>query len=353
MRLMDGGSLTIAKVVIDLLPLRCGERAGVAANVRHLRVLAVSSHGLGLGSCGMQLALVKKAARNTTDDVMKNHTLAFAAALSYYFVLSLFPLLIVLAAVLAYVPLPHLFDAVLGVMGRVIPPDSMHLVRTIIASIVTPKRGSLLTLGIVLTVWSASGGFAAMIEALNVAYDVPETRPYWKTRPLAVGLTFLIGLLMVMALGVMVVGPRFGGWLAGKIGLGPVFVAVWPYLRWSIAIAFTILAVELLYYLAPNVRQRFKCTLPGAAIAVGGWLALSFALGIYFQNFANFNKTYGTLGAAIALFVWFYWTGLVMLVGAEFNSELLQVAGEGKLPLKQPPPPAVRPKQATEADLAA
>jgi membrane protein len=299
----------------------------------------------------MQLGSVKAAARRAMQDMRRNHTTAFAAGLSYYFVLSLFPLLIVLAAILAYIPLQNLFDAVLAVMGHLIPAESMGLVRKIISSVITRSRGGILTFGILLTIWSASGGFAAMIEALNVAYDVPETRPYWKTRPLAIGLTFLIGFLMVIALSVMVVGPTFGEWLASKVGLGPIFGAIWPYVRWGVSIGFTILAVELVYFLAPNVRQQFKSTLPGAAIAVAGWLGLSYALGVYFQSFAHFNKTYGTLGAGIALFVCFYWTGLVMLIGAEFNSALLQQAGEGKLPLKQPPSPAEASKGTT--DLAA
>ncbi len=300
----------------------------------------------------MRLGLIKRAVARTVDDVMKNHTMAFAAALSYYFVLSLFPLLIVLAALVAHLPVPHLFDSILGVLARVVPSDSMGLVRKIVASVIQPHSG-VLTLGIVLTIWSASSGFAAMIEALNVAYDVPETRPYLKTRFLAIGLTFIVGSLLVVALSVLVVGPQFGGWLAGKVGLGPVFVAVWPYLRWTVAIGFTVLAVETLYFLAPNVKQRFLSTLPGAAIAVGGWIGLSYLLGIYFRSFAQLNKTYGALGAAIALFVWFYWTGLIMLIGAEFNSELIQLRNQGRLPLKQPPPHEVTPKPATEADLAA
>jgi membrane protein len=120
---------------------------------------------------------------------------------------------------------------------------------------------------------------------------VQENRPFWKTRPLAIGLTFLIGFLLIVALALMLVGPNCGGWLAGKVGLGSVFAVIWPYLRWSIAVIFTVLAVELIYFLAPNVKQRFTRTLPGAVIAVGCWILLSWALGFYFQHFANLNKT--------------------------------------------------------------
>ena len=191
-----------------------------------------------------------------------------------------------------------------------------------------------MSFGIVGTIWAASGGFSSMMEALNVAYDVPESRPFWKTRPLAIGLTFLIGILLVIALALMLVGPSFGGWLAAKVGLGSIFVAVWPYLRWSIAIAFAVLAIELIYFLAPNVRQRFRRTLPGAALAVAGWLLLSWALGIYFQHFTNLNKTYGTLAAAIALMVWLYWTAFAILLGGEINADLLHEEGR-RLALKE------------------
>src|SRR5512142_1443149 len=117
---------------------------------------------------------IKRVLGNAVHDIMQNHTMAMAAGLSYYFVLSLFPLLILAAAVVAYLPIPNLFQTILGAMAHVVPPDSMGLVRKIVASIITPHRGGLLTLGVVGTVWSASGGFSSLIEALNVAYDVPE-----------------------------------------------------------------------------------------------------------------------------------------------------------------------------------
>jgi len=276
----------------------------------------------------MRLTQVKSALWRTYDDVQKKHTTQMAAGLSYYFVMSLFPLLIVLAAIVAYLPVPNLFDQALAFMARFIPADSMGLVRGVLRDVITPYRGHFLSLGIVGTIWAASGGFSGMMEALNVAYDVQENRPFWKTRPLAVGLTFLIGGLLVLALALMLVGPNFGGWLAEKIGLGQIFVAIWPYLRWSIGVAFTVLAVELIYFLAPNVKQRFKRTLPGALIAVGFWILLSWALGFYFQHFTHLNKTYGTLAAAIALMVWLYWTAFAILLGGEINADLLHAEGK-------------------------
>ena len=292
-------------------------------------------------------AALKHALAETYEDVFWNHTLQMAAALSYYFVLSLFPCLVLLSAIVAYLPVPNLFDQALNMMARFIPPDSMGLVRRVLADVITPNRGTFLSFGILGTLWTASGGFSAAIEALNIAYDVEDDRPFWKTRPLAVGLALLTGTLVLVALFVMIVGPRFGEWLAGRVHLSYLFVLLWPYLHWSIAIGFTILAVEALYFLAPNVQQRFLATLPGAILAVGCWLALSYLLGVYFRHFGNFNKTYGTLGAGIALMTWLYWTGFAMLVGAELNCELAKITTQGKIEEKHEPSPI------TKIDLAA
>ncbi len=301
----------------------------------------------------MHLGQWRRVLWKTIQDVQNNHTLSFAAGLSYYFIMGLFPALIALGSVVAYLPIPNLFNEILGVMGRVVPPDSMGLINQIVLDIISPNRGKLLSFGLLGTIWAVSGGFAAMIEALNVAYDVPETRPIWKTRLIAIGLSFLVGTLFLVALVVMLLGPQFGDWMAAKLHVSKYFGIIWPYLRWTLALAFTVFGVEVLYFVAPNVKQRFRCTVYGAVLAVGAWIGLSYLLGLYFRHFANFNKTYGTLGAAIALMVWLYWTGFAILLGGELNSEVLQETRGGTLPLKQPPPHEVTPKPATSADIAA
>jgi membrane protein len=290
---------------------------------------------------------LQTAITRTYDDIQDNHTLQMAAALSYYFVISLFPGLIFLSAVVAYLPVPDLFNQGLTLMSHFVPAESMGLVRKVLTDVVTPYRTTFLSFGVLGTMWAASGGFAAAIEALNIAYDAQETRPFWKTRPLSLALTFIMGTLLLTALGVMIVGPRFGEWLAAKLHSANVFIVLWPYIRWIIAVTFAVLSVEALYFLAPNVKQRFWASLPGAILAVAAWLASSYLLGIYFRQFANFNKTYGTLGAAVALMVWLYWTGFAMLVGAELNAELAKFSRAGKIPEK-PEPPVI-----TKLDIAA
>lgn len=290
--------------------------------------------------------------KRSATDIANNHTLAFAASLSYSFVMSLFPALISLAAIVSLLPIPDLFQNIIAVLGRAVPPEGMGLVNKVVADVIRPHSSSLLSIGLLGTLWSASSGFAGMIEALDVAYDVPDTRPIWKTRLLAIGLTIMVGGMLVTSFLCMTLGPRFFALFADKIGFGPEFIAVWKIARWAVAGALVVVSIELVYFLAPNVRQRFRQTLPGAVIALAGWLLLSFGLGVYFSKFANFNKTYGALGAAIALLVWMYWAAFVLLVGGELNSEIIKERGDGKLPLKQAPD-KVKPVPPDSAKLAA
>jgi membrane protein len=298
----------------------------------------------------MQLRRWKRVIVNTANDVIRNHTLSFAAALSYYFVLAFFPALIALAALVAYLPVPTLFDTIVGALGRVVPAASMGLVKRVVADVISPSRGALLSFGLLGTLWTCSSGFSDIIEALNVAYDVPETRSIWKTRWLSLWLTVLIGGLVTLAFAFMIVGPRFGEFLAYHLGVSWMFAMIWPVLRYVLAVTFIVLAVEGLYFMAPNVKQSFAATLPGAILAVVGWILLSDALSYYFQKFAHLNKTYGVLGGGIALLMWLYWSGFIILLGAELNSEIIQERGDGKLALKQPPPEKVWPHPATTAE---
>jgi membrane protein len=267
----------------------------------------------------------------TVEGVPEKHTLQMAAALSYYFVISLFPAILLLSAIVAYMPGAAPFDRVLSLMSGFVPRDSLELLRKVLATVVTPNRGTLLSFGVLGTLWTASGGFAAAIEALDIAYEVEEGRPFWITRPLAVGLTLLVGLLLLLARVVRIVGPQFGTWLAERADLSWLLARSWPYIHWTVAVLFTVLAVEALYFIAPNVKQRVWATLPGAVLAVGSWIGLSYGLGIYFRSFAHFNKTYGAMGAVIALMVWLYWTSFFMLVGAELNCQLAKESSAGKI----------------------
>jgi membrane protein len=167
------------------------------------------------------------------NDVYDAHLFVFAAGLSYYFVLSLFPLLVSMASLLGYVPIPHLFEGLLSLMAKLVPGDGMSLVRSILSDVVSHKHPHFLTLGLVFTIWTVSSGFAAMMDGLDVVYRVRETRPVWKTRPIALGLTLLTGTLLLVAVGLMVEETSFGTWFAGRYDLNPAMLTAWRHFRWA------------------------------------------------------------------------------------------------------------------------
>jgi len=280
----------------------------------------------------VRLLHFKIAAVNVVRNMGKDHTMAFAAALSYYFILALFPFLIFISAVVAHLPLPDFFSQVMRLIARVVPAARMGPLRDLMKDTILSRHGRLLTFGVLFTLWSASRGFAALIDALNTAYNVSETRRYWKTHGVAIGLMFSVGFLFVIALGLLLVGPSLSAWLTTTARVGH----PWPYVRWPVAIACTVLAVEVLYFVAPNVKHSFVSTLPGALIAVCGWIGLSYLLVIYFQDFSAYSKNYGSLGVALAFSIWLYWTGAVILIGAHYNSQLLQAAKRAPVPEAEP-----------------
>jgi membrane protein len=276
----------------------------------------------------VQISQIQRAISRTYEDISRHHALQVAAALSYYFALSAFPGLIFLSAIVGFIPLPDLFNHVLSLMAGLLPPETMQSVYSVLQDVLSAHRMTWLSFGMVGTVWMGSSAFDAIIEALDIAYDANDDRPYWKTRLLAVALAALSGGLLLVALAVMMLGPRFGSWLAAHMAVSAAFAMIWPVLHWTIAVSFTVLAVETIYFLAPNVKQRFVATLPGAILSVVVWMILSYLLGIYFRHFANYNRTYGTLGGFIALLTWLCWTSFVLLVGAELNAELAKESRE-------------------------
>jgi len=294
----------------------------------------------------MRLRQCKQVIVGVANDVMNNNILSFAAALSYYFVLAFFPALIALAAFVAYLPIPHLFDSIIAAMARVAPPESMDLVRRSVADVLSPSRGALLSAGLVGTLWTCSSGFSAAIDALNVAYDVTETRPFWKTRLLTLELTLLIGTLVTVAFACLIVGSHIDEFLAAHFVVAHPLTLLWPGLRYLLIVTFIVIAVEALYLIAPNVKQHFTSSLPGGILVVIGWIFLSDGLSFYFRNFAHLNRTYGVLGGGIALLIWLYWVAFLVLLGAELNSEILHQREEGPVVYPEPSPSKAQPASA-------
>jgi membrane protein len=274
-------------------------------------------------SMGMTFTNARDAIARASHEALKDQTFQAAAALSYYTIVSVFPALILLSAVMAYIPLPNFFADVLVAMTRVVPADAvMPTIYSVLIGVLGANLRAWLSFGTLGTLWLLSSAFDEMIDALDAAYDVTDQRPFWKTRLLALGLAVITGTLLICAVASMVLGPRVGAWLAGRISMSGVFSFLWPLIHKTLAIAFTIVAVQTVYFLAPNVKQRLRATLPGAILSVVCWMGLSFLLGIYFRHFANYNRIYGTLGGLMALMTWLYWAFFIFVVGGQLNAEL-------------------------------
>lgn len=270
----------------------------------------------------MLLSRAKTLLKCTYNSSLRHHQLNNAAALSFFFLLSLSPLLIFLVSLMALLPVHNLDSHILEAVSQIVPVDAMKVVARLLVSVFESNR-RLLSLGIIGAIWTGSTGFYAMILALNSAYLAKEDRPLWKRQLVAIGLTIVVGAMLIASLFLLLLGTRIGSWLAALLGMDSALAATWPYIRWLVVVGFTSLSVEMLYLLAPNVKQqRFMAQLPGVAVAVVLWLGSSFGLGLYLRSFAEFTAIYGTLGAMIALMLWFYFSSLAILIGAEVNAQI-------------------------------
>jgi membrane protein len=183
-----------------------------------------------------------------------------------------------------------------------------------------------LTLGIVGAIWSSSAAMVAIIDALNHAYDIEERRPWWKRRIVAIVLTVTLALFIVTSLVLVFVGPGVASLMASRVGLDPRFSVIWSIGRWPLMVFLVVLGIDLVYYFAPNRRARWAWITPGSLLAIGLWMASSFAFKFYVTSPANFNATYGAIGSVVVLLLWFYVSGLAILIGAELNAVIEQVA---------------------------
>jgi membrane protein len=256
------------------------------------------------------------------NELWRTRVFTVAAALAFYFLLSLVPLLIVFASLLWYLPATSAVSQLLNIMAMLIPADSARLVQSATLSVLEPGHTKFLSFGILSYLWAATGGFSVLIESLDIAYDVKDCRPWWRHRLRALLLTFTVGGLGMLSLLALVVGPHFGHLLREFFPASEAFVHLWPILRWTITIVTFVAGLELMYYLGPHARHSFWSTLPGAAFAVGMWFLGSFGLSFYLSHISNYNRTYGSLGAVIGLMLWLYITSLAVLIGAELNAEL-------------------------------
>ena len=275
------------------------------------------------------LSTAFKVTKKALQGFNQHQMTTYAAALSYQVLFSLFPFLIFLIALLGFLGIPEFFSWLQQQVTTIIPAQAAQQVSAVIAQLKQPQ-GGLLSFGIVLALWSASAGVRATMNAMNVSYGVKEGRPLWKLYPLSILYTLGLALLLIAAAALMILGPQAVAWLNARIGLGGVVVTLWNVLRLPLVILLLTLTVALIYYFAPDVEQRFRLITPGTLVAVFVWLAASFGFGFYVRNFANYNATYGSLGAIVILLFYFFLSAAILLFGAELNATLEQRRQGGK-----------------------
>jgi membrane protein len=275
------------------------------------------------------VAVLKEAIKDFIDDDM----MTYAAALAYRILLALFPFVIFLLTFLGALGLSNFFDWLLDQARIALPGTAFQLVDQVINEIRGQSRGGLLSFSILFALWAASTAVRSIMNALNVAYDVEESRPAWKLYLLSLIYTIGLAVLLIAASGFMLLGPNAMEWLAGHAGLSQAVATLWTWLRWPLAILLLLLTVAIIYKVTPNIDQPFKFVTPGAVIAVVTWILASLGFSYYVAHFGNYGATYGSLGGIVILLFYFFISAAVLLFGAEINATILPAsetpAGEG------------------------
>jgi membrane protein len=271
-------------------------------------------------------------AKRTYQEVLADNCLGLAAQLAYYFFLALFPALLFVVALISFVPVEGLLDSITGMLGRIAPYEMLKLVQDQVIKIAQSKDGGLLTLGMIGTIWSTSSGVTAIIDTLNQAYDIQESRAWWKVRLIALGLTVALAVFIVVSFALVLVGPTLAEKVADWLHVGPAFAWTWKILQWPVVFALVAFAVAMVYYFAPDAEQEWVWITPGSIFATALWLLISLGFKFYVSHFGSYNATYGAIGGVVITLLWFYVSSLAILVGAELNAEIEHASPYGKDP---------------------
>ncbi|WP_037410705.1 YihY/virulence factor BrkB family protein [Candidatus Solirubrobacter pratensis] len=262
--------------------------------------------------------------KRTVSQFSEDKLTTWAAALTYYAVLSIFPALLALVSILGVIG-PSATQPLIDNLSTVAPGPAKQILTSSLKSLGAAQGASTLAfvIGLVAAIWSASGYIGAFMDAANAVWDAPEGRPIWKRIPLRVGATIVLLLLLAAsALAVVLTGPVARS-VGNLIGLGDTFVTVWGIAKWPVLVLVVSFMISLLFWAGPNVKQPgFPWVTPGGLLAVILWIVASLLFAVYVANFASYNKTYGSLGGVIVFLIWLWITNLIILLGAEFNSEM-------------------------------
>ena len=278
---------------------------------------------------------LKELGKRVWKSVNDDDVFGRSAQLAYYFFLALFPALIFLTALLGFFAGPgtKLHDSLLGYIGTALPGVAYDLVRKTLDEAGKASGAGKLSFGLLATLWSATSGMTALEDTLNAVYNVREMRPIWKTYGLAILLTVVCSVLLIAALFFVLYGTTVANYAADQMGLGPVATWAWRVVQWVIALSFLALVFSVTYYYCPDVDQRhWQWLTPGALAGMTLWIVATVAFRLYLHFYNSYTATYGSLGAVMILLLWFYITGMMLLVGAEVNAEIENAAAKRGIP---------------------
>ena len=264
-------------------------------------------------------------AKRTVKEVIDDDCVGMSAQLAYYFALALFPALLFVVALASYLPFP-VVNNIVGTLEPIAPPEVLTIIRKQLESIVAGEATSLLTVGILGALWSSSGAMTSIVSALNRAYDIPESRPWWKVRLVSIGLTIALVGFVLLSFSLIVAGPNAGEWLAGWFGLSNVVDTAWEVARWPLIFALATTGIAIVFYYAPDADQDWVWITPGSIVTTVLWVIFSMAFRLYVTRVGDYAATYGALAGAAILLLWLYFSGLALLIGGELNSEIEHAA---------------------------
>ena len=267
---------------------------------------------------------IRKLLRSVWREIWEDNCVNLAAQMSFYFILALFPFFIILAALASYLPFTDVWHEVVLWIIDYFPPSSRHLVIRTIFNL-TQGRSGFLSFGVAASAVAASTGIMSLIDALNIVYEARETRSYWKRRALALGMLLVLCLFFLVGFGLLAAGGGLGNWIDRSFHPGPYFNVLWRTASWVVSVLMLVLGMAFVERLLPNARRPWRWVTVGAIFVVGTSIPASLGFRYYVRHFTIFPTAYGTLGAFFILMLWIYMESLIILVGAELNSELAKL----------------------------
>jgi membrane protein len=279
----------------------------------------------------------RELANRTVKDAMADDALGLAAQLAYYFFLSLFPTLLALVALASFFPLHDFTDNVVGALAPVAPAAVVQVLQDQLTKLSNGDHAGIFSIGVLMAIWSSSAALVSIIEAMNRAYDITESRPWWRVRITAILLTVGLAIFILTSFTLVVAGPQIADYLGSHLGFASTFTIAWKVLQWPIAFFLVSTGFGVVYYFAPDAQQEWVWITPGAFAGTILWVLSSLAFRFYVVNIGDYEETYGTLGAIIMTLLWFYITGLVLVMGAELNAEIEHASPWGKDPGEKVP----------------